>query len=245
MHRFRVPIAEQMGFDWSVDVTVEFCQTLDREKISVKRLLEWLLKYKAAPVDVARREYGGKRQKVTVCRKKEPLHAPSGTDNGNALDLDAEDFEEEDKREFVKTLLERARYSQGCEFDLMWNRPQYLDRAFKFALTDLVGASVASNFDLVVNVGGAHGKADEAAGAVSESIRIVYNPASARPRGDGVCAGRGVVNVPWGVALRELSMLNSTEVSAARGRLNEICAAFGLPRAGEAGWHLVTIAEAG
>ena len=53
------------------------------------------------------------------------------------------------------------RYFQGWEFDLSYNCPQFLNRAFKFAVAELVGDDVAAKFDLLIDSGGAYGEADD------------------------------------------------------------------------------------
>ena len=63
--------------------------------------------------------------------------------------------------------------------------------------------------------------------------------------GGSLDGGRGGSNVPWGVKLTKVPVLKEAEIAAARAHFKKAIEAFGLREAGEAAWHLVTVADGG
>ena len=231
-----------MGFDWSVCVSVEFCQPIQRECVCLKELLEKMVKFKAvslAPSYLAARECGG-RKKMKKGANADRKAANRDQDE-ESIDLNPSEFAG-GRLELVEEIVKCQEQCDDWDLEIAYNRPQFLSRAFKFALTELVGDEVATNFDLIVDIGGAYGEADR--GAEEESLRLVFTPATVVPGAD-LRVGRGGVNAPWGVCLKVIDRMNLDEVAAACGHFKAICEQFDLVPIEAAGWRLVTVASGG
>ena len=89
-------------------------------------------------------------------------------------------------------------------------------------------------------------EADEDDGAKEHSMRLIYKHKDYTVQtGGSLDGGRGGSNVPWGVKLTKVPVLKEAEIAAARAHFKKAIEAFGLREAGEAAWHLVTVADGG
>ena len=87
--------------------------------------------------------------------------------------------------------------------------------------------------------GGADGEAD--ACAKDRALFMTYKPVKMIPDGEGIHAGRGGSNIPWGV----YSMAFPTIPHGVVQNMHRLLSAFGFTPDGEIGSRVITVAEGG
>ena len=155
-------------------------------------------------------------------------------------------MELDEKREELMTRLKAEIKSHHPEeqFNLEFNYPEMVEEAFDLAAERLFGDDAPVGLRL--QHGGCNLHADDADGAKQLLMRLVYKDKEyAVDTGclRDVCCG--TANMPWGVKLTKVPVLKEAKIAAARAHFAQAMQAFGLRKAGEASWHLVTVVDGG
>mmetsp|Transcript_14662 Transcript_14662/g.37095 ORF Transcript_14662/g.37095 Transcript_14662/m.37095 type:complete len:243 (-) Transcript_14662:64-792(-) len=242
-----------MGFDWGVNVSVEYNLPLDESlwqgEWGLMDLALKLLRWKPTsplPGELASREVGG-RDGVKRQRKKAAQDEKGSSGSSGAPVEDPEDppWSSWSPDEFTGRRKELADelVNLGEDSCFMGNVDGEIAEAFQFALKDLLGPDQSKKYCLTLEYGGAYGEADQ--GAQEESARLIYTPSLTRTMG-GLDVGRGGVNVPWGVKLTPIPTFSAAEEAEARVTLMKICKEiFGVAPTEEPAWRLATCAHGG
>jgi len=245
-----------MGFDWGVNVSVEYNLPLDESlwqgEWGLLDLTLKVLRWKPTPPlpgELASREVGGrdgvKSQRKKAAQDEKGSSGSSGPSGAPAEDPEVPPWPPWSPDEFTgrkKELADRLEYlGENCCF--VGDVAPVIVEAFQFALKDLLGPDQSKKYCLELEDGGAYGEADQ--GAQEESARLIYTPSLTRTMG-GLDVGRGGVNVPWGVKLTPIPTFSAAEEAEARVTLIKICKEiFGVAPTEEPAWRLATCAHGG
>ena len=186
-----------MGFDWSVEIAVEYCQ-----RVAIPRYLSRFTKrliYFCDAVQAAHRcARGGHRE--TRSRKRRRLASHMVKLPGDDTEIADADYagaseDEEDpftfsdvpdeltdgQQELLSQLREECDSSHHpeCDFDLRYNNPELISKAFGMAADRLLGEG--HNVSLLFKRGGAYGEADEH--AEEEVMALIFSACSTTPNG--------------------------------------------------------------
>uniref|UniRef100_A0A7S2Z5P7 Uncharacterized protein n=1 Tax=Chloropicon laureae TaxID=464258 RepID=A0A7S2Z5P7_9CHLO len=235
-----------MGFDWGVNVSVEYNLPLDESlwqgEWGLLDLTLKVLRWKPTPPlpgELASREVGGRdgvksQRKKAAQDEKAPVEDP---EDPPRCPWSPDEFTGR-KKELAQRLV-----NLGEKNLLLLDVAEVIAEAFQFALKDLLGPDQSKKYCLELEDGGAYGEADQ--GAQEESARLIYTPSLTRTMG-GLDVGRGGVNVPWGVKLTPIPRFSAAEEAEARVTLIKICKEiFGVAPTEEPAWRLATCAHGG
>mmetsp|Transcript_14659 Transcript_14659/g.37083 ORF Transcript_14659/g.37083 Transcript_14659/m.37083 type:complete len:251 (-) Transcript_14659:83-835(-) len=250
-----------MGFDWGVNVSVEYNLPLDESlwqgEWGLMDLALKLLRWKPTsplPGELASREVGG-RDGVKRQRKKAAQDEKGSSGSSGAPVEDPEDppWSSWSPDEFTGRRKELADelVNLGEDSCFMGNVDGEIAEAFQFALKDLLGPDQSKKYTLTLEEGGARGEVDQ--GAQQESARLIYNPSLTQSEGSIEGLGpdingdiNGDINVPWGVKLTPIPTFSAAEEAEARVTLMKICKEiFGVAPTEEPAWRLATCADGG
>jgi len=243
-----------MGFDWGVNVSVEYNLPLDESlwqgEWGLMDLALKLLRWKATPPlpgELASREVGGrdgvKRQRKKAAQdEKAPVEDP---EDPPRCPWSPDEFTGR-KKELAQRLV-----NLGEKNLLLLDVAGVIAEAFQFALKDLLGPDQSKKYTLTLEEGGARGEVDQ--GAQQESARLIYNPSLTQSEGSIEGLGpdingdiNGDINVPWGVKLTPIPTFSAAEEAEARVTLMKICKEiFGVAPTEEPAWRLATCAHGG
>ena len=144
----------------------------------------------------------------------------------------------------LKEITDSSHYDE-CQCDLECHE-DVIQQAFALAAERLFGNDTPVNIKFEKGRCSAYGEADEDDGAKERSMRLIFKHKDYTVKtGGSLDGGRGTSNVPWGVKLTKVPVLKEAEIAAARAHFKKAIEAFGLREAGEAAWHLVTVADGG
>ena len=248
--RFAAPsFSEDMGFDWSVDVTLEYCVPIKDQGISPWYLLKNLAEYEP-----------GAARRAQVPGTGVPLRRALRSRAGKSVIVryDSEEFKEEEVNKEIEspTPLEArfhysehlAKWNEDRDFDVEYNSPNLISEAFTIAAGKVLQQENHS-ISLRLVHGGAYGEvgpqAKERAFFLTWKEAPTFPVSSFSSGGrspDGwVDLGRGGVNVPWGVA----SLAVPPVPAGVAQKFQTLCQAFGLEMEGEPAWRMISVAGGG
>ena len=238
-----------MGFDLHTSAIVEFCQPICIEAVSMKKLLIFLLKYKAGDLPV------------------DPEALKHVYDDDDEYDDWYEEYLDLDVTEFTgehRALVEKLNKEVGGYYN---NCFECLDAAFKLFLKRL-DEEVTQEFDnqvhqlpqdvvSVVNSYHQHEmmnfelKAEGSFGcynetdddAERESLRLVYK--TYFPQGSGIDYGRFYSNIPFGISLTKIDTMDTKKKEIIGNLMQFILQKTGLKATSKPGWFLCTEGSGG
>lgn len=224
-----------MGFVWGVSVSLQYCIPIKlSDTVSFWYMLKRLAEY----------EPGFAKRAHQATLTKDPMGAmllKKATQSVIVLTDSAEYDENEVEKEVENPSPLEARFHYhprlGDREDDLECCPEILQDAFEYAASKILGDGHGITLELMR--GGSHGEAD--ACAKEKAVFMTYKPLTITPEGEGINAGRGGSNIPWGV----YSMAFPTVPPGVLQNMHRLMSAFGYTPDGEIGWRVITVADGG
>lgn len=221
-----------MGFDWLVNVSVSYVQEVEYIDC-FSRLGTRCLKL---------RDPNNKLKKPG-----EPMPEEMRLDNDEPFSEDEDDLKvlkANNHLNIYQNIKKKMDGNHACENEItcFTDGEELINKCFQIAAERIIPGS-GSKFALRFEThGGAHGETDE--GAKYEFAYIEYLPAFCSADG-GLDVGRGGINVPWGMKLTPVTVLDHDEKTQVNAAFAVLLEKLGLVKVGEPGLKLVSSSSGG